>query len=692
MNFLAPLFLFGALAVAGPILFHLIRRTTRESTSFSSLMFLEPSPPRITRRSRLENLWLLLLRCLILGLLAVAFARPFLKSGAASDAPPAADGKRIAILLDISASMRREGLWQQARQKAETLVQGAGPADQVAVLAFDDRVHLVLDFAEWRQTLPGNRVTAVTSRLATLSPGWAGTRLDTALTSAAELFLEPGEEHARPGEIVVVSDLQEGARLDGLQAYEWPHGIHVTLARLQPTQPGNASLQWLSDAEEINKPAAAPTLRVRVSNSPDAKREQFQAQWRGQDPPAPDAAKIEVYSPAGQSRVLKLPPPTAADTSLVLTGDGVDFDNTLYILPPQPLKLPLLFVGADAPDDSHGSLYYLRRAFPKTRHQEVEFLTPTVAEAVPAFQLQQAQLAVLGDGASDAAVDSLREFAQAGKIVIAPLASASAGNNVARLLGIAHVSVSEAEVKDYALLSQIDFQHPLFASFADPRFSDFTKIHFWKFRRLDASEFAGARVLARFDSGDPAIIQAPLGKGSVVIFASSWRPSDSQLALSSKFVPLLQTLLDQSSNLPAQKAQYFIGDEVPLGSGAQPLTVTKPDGAQVVVEPGRPFADATLPGIYSVSPDAHRFVVNLSPEESRTAPLPSERLAGLGVPLSEDLPAAPDSRALLQAQAVNLENRQKLWRILVVAALIALLLETTVATLLARPRVAPLQT
>ena len=30
MNFLAPLFLLGALAVAAPVVFHLIRRTTRE--------------------------------------------------------------------------------------------------------------------------------------------------------------------------------------------------------------------------------------------------------------------------------------------------------------------------------------------------------------------------------------------------------------------------------------------------------------------------------------------------------------------------------------------------------------------------------------------------------------------------------------------------------------------------------------
>ena len=53
MNFLTPLFLVGALAVALPIAFHLIRRTTKERTVFSSLMFLLPTPPRVTKRSRL---------------------------------------------------------------------------------------------------------------------------------------------------------------------------------------------------------------------------------------------------------------------------------------------------------------------------------------------------------------------------------------------------------------------------------------------------------------------------------------------------------------------------------------------------------------------------------------------------------------------------------------------------------------
>ena len=62
MNFLAPWFLLGAAAIAGPIIFHLIRRVVKERMPFSSLMFLNPTPPRVTRRRKLDNLLLLVLR------------------------------------------------------------------------------------------------------------------------------------------------------------------------------------------------------------------------------------------------------------------------------------------------------------------------------------------------------------------------------------------------------------------------------------------------------------------------------------------------------------------------------------------------------------------------------------------------------------------------------------------------------
>ncbi len=684
MSFLAPFFLLGALAVVGPILFHLIRRTTREVTPFSSLMFLSPTPTRVTKRSRLENLWLLLLRCLALALLALGFARPFLQK--ATDGPPPAEGigKRVVILVDRSASMRREQLWADAQRKVGEVLARVRPMDEVAIVLFDRSLQPIVTFEEWQKLAIGERVPTATQRLGSITPGWSSTMLDAALLHAAELLEEPEKDGPKKREIVVISDLQEGSRIDGLQGYQWRRGLEVILDPVRAKLRQNASAHWVSEAEGEEQPGEDVPLRLRVVNSAGARRDQLQLAWSG----ATEAsAKLDAYVPAGQSRIVRAPQqPKDRPAALVLSGDDTAFDNTTYVLPAQPARLPVLFVGLDGDEDPRGSLYYLRRAFPATRRQRIEIIPHRGAEPVPAFQLQQAQLAVVGDGASEAAITAMRQFATEGHIVIVPLTSPGTAESLGRLLERPEIKATEATVRDYALLAQIDFRHPIFTPFADPRFSDFTKIHFWKYRRLDAAQFADARIVAAFDNGDPGIIQVPMGKGSVVVLASSWRPADSQLALSSKFVPLLNAMLEQSSNLPVQKAQYNIGDELPLAPGHNALSVRKPDGTEQAAEAGGKFSGTDQPGVYYVTPGTQRFVVNLTPDESRVAPLATDRFTALGVPLHDALAPTPAEIALResQAEAIEVEQRQKLWRWLIVVALGVLLLETLIAGRLSR--------
>lgn len=671
MTFLAPLFILGALAVIGPILFHLIRRTTREVTPFSTLMFLTPSPPRITKRSRLENLWLLLLRCLALALLALAFGRPFFRESSQLPLPPAGEGKRMVLLLDTSASMRREKLWDDARAKATARLRDAKPADEFAIVAFDRTPREVLSFEDWRKAAPGERTALATQRLTTLAPGWGATQLDAALIRAAELLDQP--EQRTPAEIVVLSDLQEGARLDALQGFVWPKSVAVTLDPVAAKQHENAGLAWLPENDDATPATADTVIRLRVTNSAEAKREQFKLRWT-------NAPEFDAYVPTGKSRIIRAPKPPPGADRVTLAGDEADFDNAVFVLPPQTVQTPILFLGTDADEDTRASLYYLRRAFPPTARQKIEIIAHRGTEAVPAFQLQQAQLLVIGDSPSEAALASAGQFVREGKVALVPLADAASATGMSPLLGAA-LTATEAPARDYAMLAQIDFTHPLFTPFADPRFSDFTKIHFWKHRRLDLSAIKDARVLAKFDDGDPALVQVPLGSGSVVLIATTWRPADSQLALSSKFLPLLHALLDQSSRLPAARAQYFVGDEVTLPPGA--TSVRKPDGSEVKAV--AKFAQTDQPGFYVLTPGTTRFVVNLAPDESRTSPLGAERFTALGVPLSrEAATTAANEKLEARAAAVELESQQKLWRWALLACLGVLLLETLIAGRLSR--------
>ena len=159
-----------------------------------------------------------LLAALSLALLAVGFARPFLKQSVPPDDDRGA-ARRIVVLVDTSASMRREGLWAAARGQAEAALRQAGPADQVELLAFDRGVTPLFSFDEWKATPVGDRVAQAVGRLAATSPGWSSTQLGHALVRAAEDLAGP-DDAGQPGprEILLISDLQEGSRLEALQA------------------------------------------------------------------------------------------------------------------------------------------------------------------------------------------------------------------------------------------------------------------------------------------------------------------------------------------------------------------------------------------------------------------------------------------------------------------------------------------
>ncbi len=692
MSFLAPLFLLGVLAVAAPIIFHLIRQTSREKTLFSSLMFLLPTPPRLTRRSRLEHVFLLILRCIVLCLLALGFARPFLRHAMPNE-PVAAQRKKLVVLLDTSGSMKRGELWSSARAQAEAILKKTSPADEVAVFTFDRQVNRLITFDQWTAMAAGDRVALALQRLAEVSPSWSGTHLDTALTAAGEALEEsPGADSSYVKQIVVISDFQEGSQIEGLQVYEWPHGIEVRLEPVKARRTTNAGLQLVIEREEVEAPPTNSGPRVRVTNARDSKQEQFQVGWARSSERKIIGPAIEVYVPPGQSRVVQAPVPVNGADILLLTGDDDDFDNAIYVVPPEAATVEIAFVGNDSEQDAAQSLYYLKRAFQQTRHQVAQVVARRADAALPPLAPENTPLVIVADSPGDEQIKTLRAWLADGKTVLFVMKSAAAASSVARLAGVETLTAAEAPKSGYAMLGQIDFKDPVFAPFADPRFSDFTKIHFWKYRQLDLKQLPNARSLAKFDSGDPALIELAVGKGTLLVLTSGLQPADSQLALSSKFVPLLYSILDQAGGLKTQVAQYIVGDAVPLpdriSPGAGPVSIRKPDGSEVKLTAGTKFSQTDVPGIYtvaSVQPPV-RFAVNLDPNESRTAPMATEELGRLGVPV-KDLakPATKYVEAKRRyVESVEVENQQKFWRWLLVAALVVVMLESGLAGWLTR--------
>ena len=693
MSFLAPLYVAGLLAISLPILFHLIRRTPRGRQEFSSLMFLTPSPPTITRRSRLSNIFLLLLRAAALALLAFAFARPFLRRDAELNVSQA-QGRRVALMVDTSASMRRGDLWTQARRQAEDVVAGLAPSDELALYFFDRSVRPAMTFAEWNQLDQPRRTAMVKARLAEAGPTWESTRLGDALATVAAALAEgdgPADAKAAAGrQLVLVSDLQEGGHVDALQGHQWPETVMLDVKPVAPKAASNAALQLVTDAADAPEKDAS-RLRVRIANQPDSTREQFSLAWANERGPVAGVAPVNAYVPPGRSQIVRVPWPTpdAGADRLVLSGDEADFDNTLFLVPPRTDEVRLVYLGEDAADDTKGLRYYLESALVETPRRKVDFAARKAAEPLTAPDLSGARLVVVAGPQADGRTAALRQHAEGGGDVLWVLNDAAAVQGLGAMTGSADVAAEEAPKRDFALLSRFDAGHPLFAPFADARFGDFTRVHFWRHRRLKIPDSSPARVVASFDDGDPFLVEQTIGKGRLFVMTSGWHPADSQLALSTKFVPLLEGLLRRGDGA-AVEAQYAVGDPVALPAGQSPQvkrSVHTPDGIEHAIDPvARTFSGTAEPGIYrlTLSEQVIPLAVNVPADESRTTPLAPEELEQWGAKLGTKPVSDELATRQRQLQIIELENRQKLWRWLIVAVIGLLVAETALAGGLAR--------
>ena len=331
---------------------------------------------------------------------------------------PADTGHKIIVLVDTSASMRREGLWPAALAKAGEALRQTAPGDQVAVFTFDNQAHALVTFAQWSAMKDGERAGLASARLAEVKPSWAATLLGHALTTAAEAFTEADKSGQIPAscQIVLITDLEEGSRLDGLQGYDWPHGVSVQLETVQPERPTNAGLQWVLETEGTAKTDAAPVTRIRVSNSGNAQTEAFQLRWEGVTGVPP----LDVYVPPGQNRIVSLPnlQSNATANHLLLTGDDDEFDDSVYVIQPRPEQLQVLFVGDEAEKDSTQPLYFLKRAFQQTPRLAVEIKPHAASTPLSAADLAGARLLIVDDRLPDAAAASVQGFVAGGGTVL----------------------------------------------------------------------------------------------------------------------------------------------------------------------------------------------------------------------------------------------------------------------------------
>lgn len=197
MGALNPLFLLAGAAVAVPLYLHLFHRHRTRRFSFPALRYLERTEREHARQIRLRQLLLLLVRVVALLLVVGAGARLFFAGRGASHPPTA-----VVIVLDNSLS---SGLVEGERRTLDRL-------QEIALRTLDgataeDRFWIVRAGEPWVPALPGSAEEARVAIRETEVSDAAGDL--TAALERARRFLETTEIPVR--EIHLVSDLQRTA-------------------------------------------------------------------------------------------------------------------------------------------------------------------------------------------------------------------------------------------------------------------------------------------------------------------------------------------------------------------------------------------------------------------------------------------------------------------------------------------------
>lgn len=150
MAFLNPLWLWGSLAALGvavPVAIHLLNRFRQRRIEWAAMELLRRATTVRARRVRLEDILLLILRCLALLLLAIALARPTLLTGSALGARGLGGRTAALIAVDASYSMEHRGVhsrFDRARDAARQVADTLQPGDPVTLVLMGRRPRVLM--------------------------------------------------------------------------------------------------------------------------------------------------------------------------------------------------------------------------------------------------------------------------------------------------------------------------------------------------------------------------------------------------------------------------------------------------------------------------------------------------------------------------------------------------------------------
>ena len=522
MSFLAPLFFVALAGLAIPVLLHLTQKEKKEVVYFPSLMFVRKIPYQASRRRRIQHWFLLMLRLAALALIILAFARPLLTR---PDAPVALGqgAREVVVLLDTSYSMGYGPRWAAAVDAARNVVSRLGASDRASIVTFGSGTEILLRSTAEHSALNG--------AIAAAKPSASATRYAPALKVAGSLL---AESQLPRREVVLISDFQRSG-WRGQEGTSLPAGATLSTVAIQ----GTATRPNLSvTAVSLQRSRFANQERVTVTAGITNRSETAVSN----QPVTLEAGGLQVATKTfsvdgGASTSVSFDPVTIGGRNykgtVRLGEDALIADNSFnfVVSPSEPVHVILVDRGGA------GSALYVAQALTIGESPKFDMVTRQ-PENLTDDDLRKTALVVLNDVPVGSPLGRrLLKFVEGGGGLLVSAGARAAWPRDVDLLPATIGNPVDRTRGDTARVGGIEFAHPVFEAFRAPRSGDFASVRVYGYRNLGPA--TGAQVLARFDAGAPAVMERRVGAGRVLLWASSFDQSWTDLPLRSVFLPFV---------------------------------------------------------------------------------------------------------------------------------------------------------
>lgn len=570
--FANPLFLFGLLGAAVPVIIHLIFRRKRTAMDLPTLMFLRRVEMKLASRRNLKEILLLTLRALAIVFIVLALARPGFQSHSSGSATRASAD--CVIVIDNSASM---GLklatgtrLDAARAQASAILNTLGAEGRAAILTTVPS-EATLDAG----ALNGDK-QKLQKALQSLQPSQGAGALTGTLARAGEILEQSSTAPNR--EIYIVGDFQKNAFKDEQALRTAASALPARTSVFLCPIPGGAPANNLSLVSVITDPRPKVagrkiSLIAKVkSNSLNESTSSLTSAFRDQ---APQQLNLTLAPGAIQDVPLSLMlgQEGFASGEVKLDADDAAFDNVwpFCIEIRGPIRVLVLSPGGEKREELEDS-FYLRKALDPTGDGRLSGIrvTHNIQQDAPQKSLDGFDAVVLAGCTAlpPATLKLLDDFVEhgGGLMVFAGKkdAALAANHPLQRFLG-GKITGEVAVAKDQPALNLRAVQ-PATPYFEDSRTTDgrveFKEVTVLKALKSEANR--DASVLAEFSDGHPAIVLQPRGNGRILWWTLNPNADDSNLPLMPSFLSLLHCSVSVLCNAQSQALERKAGQPLIL--------------------------------------------------------------------------------------------------------------------------------